>query len=110
MATLCSARRPGSPPATLVKTVGALIGGIGWVLLLSGFRRRVGAEISLLAAGSATALATIDLVYVFRRRISPIVLLDGLAELALVLGWITFWAARLSSPRDTGREAPEDTL
>jgi hypothetical protein len=41
----------------------------------------------LVAAGSAAALATIDVVYVAKRRISPVYLLDAIAEIALVAAW-----------------------
>ena len=41
----------------------------------------------MLAIGSAAALAGIDLVYVSRRRIAPIYLLDALGEFALIAGW-----------------------
>jgi hypothetical protein len=39
-------------------------------------------------------LAAIDFVYVKRRRISPVYLLDGLANLILVLGWVRGRATR----------------
>jgi hypothetical protein len=71
----------------LVKTVGALITAIGGTLLSAGRRRRVVPEVAALAAGSAAALAVVDILYVARRRISPVYLLDAVAELALVAGW-----------------------
>lgn len=71
----------------LVRTVGVLISVIGAVLLLGGRRGRVGPELRLLAAGSALGLAGIDVVYVSRRRISPVYLLDAVAELALAAAW-----------------------
>jgi hypothetical protein len=46
----------------------------------------------LVAAGSAAALATIDTVYVAKRRISPVYLLDAVAEIALVVGWARLWS------------------
>src|SRR5215212_7107379 len=55
----------------LVKTVGALVAVIGCALALASRRRQLAPEIVLVAAGSAAALATIDTVYVARRRISP---------------------------------------
>jgi hypothetical protein len=63
----------------LVKTVGALVAVIG----------------------SAAALATIDTVYVARRRISPVYLLDAVAEIGLVAGWARLWS---QSPRRSGIE------
>jgi hypothetical protein len=72
----------------LVKTVGALITVVGAGLALAGVRRRVTPEVALIAGGSGVALATVDVVYVARRRISPVYLLDALAELVIVGGWI----------------------
>jgi hypothetical protein len=71
----------------LVKTVGVLVGVTGGVLITAARRRQVTPEIPLLAAGSAAGLAAIDITYVAKRRISPIYLLDALAELALVGCW-----------------------
>lgn len=73
----------------LVKTVGVLVGVIGAVLAMAGWRRSASPEITLLAAASAAGLSAIDLVYVARRRISPIYLLDALAEAALMACWAT---------------------
>jgi hypothetical protein len=50
----------------------------------------------LVAAGGAAALAAIDTVYVAKRRISPVYLLDAVAEIGLVAGWVRLW---LQSPR-----------
>jgi hypothetical protein len=48
------------------------------------------------ATASAGALATIDTVYVAKRRISPIYLLDAVAEIALVAGWAWVWRQGIS--------------
>jgi hypothetical protein len=72
----------------LVKTAGTLIAVIGSVIGLAGYRRRVSPEIGVLAVGCAAGLAAIDVVYVAKKRISPIYLLDALAE----GGWIALWA------------------
>lgn len=71
----------------LVKTVGVLISVIGAVLGLAGMQRSAKREMALLAVGSAIGLTAIDLIYVVRRRISPVYLLDAVAELALIIGW-----------------------
>jgi hypothetical protein len=71
----------------LVKTVGALVAVIGCALALASRRRQLAPELVLVAAGSAAALATIDTVYVAKRRISPVYLLDAIAEIALLAGW-----------------------
>ena len=75
------------PEGWLVKTVGALITAIGGTLLSAGLRRRVAPEVAALAVGSAVALATVDVIYATRRRISPVYLLDAVAETALVACW-----------------------
>ena len=72
----------------LVKTVGALITVVGAVLMLAGLRGRATPELRLLAVGSAAGLAAIDVVYVARRRISPIYLLDALGEVILIGSWV----------------------
>jgi hypothetical protein len=82
----------------LVKTVGALVAVIGCALAVASRRRQLAPEIVLVAAGSAAALAVIDTVYVARRRISPVYLLDVAAEIALVAGWARLW---WQSPRDS---------
>ncbi|MEN9936885.1 MAG: hypothetical protein RLZZ387_3464 [Chloroflexota bacterium] len=86
----------------LVKTAGVLITVVGAVVALAGARRRVTPEVRLLAVGSALGLTSIDVVYVARRRITPVYLLDAVAELALV-GW---WAAAGSGTQNaTGGNA-----
>jgi len=72
----------------LVKTVGVLVAVIGVVLGLAGVRRRITAGERLLALGSAAGLAAIDVIYVLRRRIRPIYLLDAALELLLIAGWL----------------------
>jgi hypothetical protein len=71
----------------LVKTVGVQVGVVSCVLALAASRLRVTPEVELLAIGSALGLATNDGVYVSRRRIRPIYLLDALIELGFVAGW-----------------------
>jgi hypothetical protein len=45
----------------------------------------------LLAVGSAVALAGIDIVYVAKRRIPPVYLLDALTEVILIALWLIAW-------------------
>jgi hypothetical protein len=87
----------------LVQTVGALVLAIGGTLALAGVRRRLTPELALLAASSALGLAVIDGVYVARRRIAPVYLLDALAEGALLLGWAAGWATRRRTGADGRR-------
>lgn len=72
----------------LVKTVTLLILVIGGVIGSAGLRRRVTPETAGLAIGSSAALTTIDIVYVSKGRISPVYLLDALANLILITGWV----------------------
>lgn len=71
----------------LVKMVGSLVAVIGGAMLGAGLRRRVPAELRIIAAGSAAALAAIDVIYASRGRISPIYLADAVAEVGLVAAW-----------------------
>jgi hypothetical protein len=68
----------------LVQTVGALVTVAGGALLSAAHQQRVTPELLWVAAGSAASLAAIDLVYVAKRRIAPMYLLDAAAELAIL--------------------------
>lgn len=69
----------------LVQTVGALVTVVGGVLASAAMRDRVTPEVSALAVGSASALAAIDVIYVARRRISPVYLLDAAIQAGLIV-------------------------
>lgn len=71
----------------LVKTVGVIVGVIGLALGVAALRRDLGPEVMTLAVGSASGLAAVDVVYVAKRVIAPIYLLDAAAEAVLVAGW-----------------------
>ncbi|MDP9375197.1 MAG: hypothetical protein M3Q65_22650 [Chloroflexota bacterium] len=75
----------------LVKTAGVLITAIGAALVSAGVRKQLAVEIPLLAVGSAAGLTGIEVVYVARKRISPVYLLDAAAEVVLILGWALAW-------------------
>jgi hypothetical protein len=73
----------------LVRTVGALVAIIGmtlWAVALSG--RGLSPALLVLAIGSAAALATVDVVYVFNGTIARIYLLDALVEVVVIVGWV----------------------
>jgi hypothetical protein len=73
----------------LVETVGVTVASIGIGLaqaLRSG--RPVPRELRSVALAAAAGLAVVDAIYVARRRISSVYLLDAVAETALVLGWL----------------------
>jgi hypothetical protein len=72
----------------LVRTVGVLVTVIGAVLLLAWRTRRITGETVLLAVGSALSLAAVDVIYVSNGTISPIYLLDAVAEVGLAGAWL----------------------
>ncbi len=72
----------------LVRTVSALVGVIGGAIAMAGARNRVTPEVVGLAIGSSASLAAIDVIYVSRGRISRVYLLDALAQVLLIVGWI----------------------
>jgi hypothetical protein len=72
----------------LVKTVGVLVAVIGAALILAGVREEVTPSVILVAIGSAAALAGVDVIYVSKRVISRIYLLDALVELILMVWWV----------------------
>jgi hypothetical protein len=81
----------------LVKTAGVLITAVGATLAMAGRRgrgERPPDEIPLLAVGSAAGLTAIDVVYVAKKRISPVYLLDAVAEVALIGAWVVALRAR----------------
>lgn len=88
----------------LVVTVGALLGVIGGVLLRAGRREAVSPEMRLLATGSASTLAAIDCLYVARRRISPVYLLDAALEAGLLAAWAGTRHTRPNRPRRSSRQ------
>jgi hypothetical protein len=72
----------------LAKTLGTLISVVGSVLVIAGARRHTTIESSALAVGSAAGLAACDMVFVARRHISPVYLLDALSEIVLLASWV----------------------
>jgi energy-converting hydrogenase Eha subunit E len=71
----------------LVKTVGLLLTVIGVGLLLAAYRQQFDPALVLIAVGSAAALLIIELVYVAKRTISRIYLLDAAIEAVLIAWW-----------------------
>jgi len=76
----------------LVKTMGGLIAAIGGAVAAGALDRRMPHSVRVLAATSAAVLAASDVIYVARRRISPIYLADAVVEIALASAWS--WSAR----------------
>jgi hypothetical protein len=73
----------------LVETVGVTVGaiGLGLTQALVG-RGRIPRELRTVAATAAVGLAALDTIYVARRRISPVYLVDAAAEAALATAWL----------------------
>ena len=67
----------------LVRTVAVLTLVIGAAVLLAWRRNRLLPETAVVAIGAALGFAVIDVVYSLGGRISPVYLLDAVAELAL---------------------------
>ena len=78
----------------LVKTAGLLVTAIGAGLTSAGLRDRVTSDLKLVAIGAAAGLTAIDVVYVKRRRIAPVYLLDAVAEIGLIGAWAAAQVAR----------------
>lgn len=72
----------------LVNTVGVLILVIGIVLIFARVRQNITYEILMLALGSAVGLTAIDSIYVMKKRIAPIYLLDALVQIPIIGNWI----------------------
>lgn len=81
----------------LVQAFGVLVAIAGVVLLVTAWRQKVPLEIVTLAVGMAMALAGVDIVFVLRRDIGPVYLIDALAE----IGLLALWAGAVSRPPDT---------
>src|SRR3954465_3067984 len=78
----------------LVRTVGVLVTVVGIVLVASARGRRIGAEVALLAVGTALGLAGIDIVYVLSRTISPVYLADAVLEIGIATAWAAVWRGK----------------
>ena len=83
----------------LVQTTGGLVTAVGGGLALAARSGRVTPELALVAAGSAAALAAIDVVAVAGRRISPVYLADAAIEAAFLAGWARAAAAARAAGR-----------
>lgn len=71
----------------LVETVGLLVGCMGAQMLMASRGSRVPAEVRMLATAAALSLAAVETVHVAKRNISPVYLLDAVAEIGLALLW-----------------------
>jgi hypothetical protein len=83
----------------LVQTVGVTVAAIGLGLALSAHRHGPSDEMRATALLAAFGLGMIDVVFVARRVISPVYLLDAVAEAVFVAGLARGWAPQGSRPR-----------
>jgi hypothetical protein len=72
----------------LVKTAGILITVIGGTLIVAVATEQITVAIFALAVGSQLALAAVDVIYVAKKVIAKIYLLDAAVELLLFAGWL----------------------
>jgi hypothetical protein len=68
----------------LAETVGLVTAAVGLSLCLASRRKTPSPEAKLLAVTAAAGFAAIDLRYGLTRRIRPVYLVDGLAQLAFI--------------------------
>jgi hypothetical protein len=78
----------------LVKTFGALVAAVGASFVMESLERTNGRTVRTLALTSAGVIALAELIYVSKGRISPVYLLDVVAQLGLIVGWKKTQAAR----------------
>ena|SRR5947209_2323138 len=71
----------------LVLTVSTLVGAAAGTLGVSA-RSDPGPEMAVLGIGCSAGMAVIDIVYVTRRRISPVYLIDAAVQLPLAAAWL----------------------
>jgi hypothetical protein len=71
----------------LVMTAGVLITSIGLALLVAAWRRSIRPEVITLALAAAAGLTSIDVIYVVRRVIAPVYLIDAAVEVVLIAAW-----------------------
>lgn len=72
----------------LLYTVSLLIISVGLSLIVAAVRRNVAAESVTLAVASSVGLLSIDVIFVARRVILPVYLIDAVAEVILIALWI----------------------
>jgi len=72
----------------LLMTVSVLITTISITLLVAAVRRGETFEVGLMAVLAAIGLTSIDAIYVFRRVISPVYLIDAAVEVPLIAAWL----------------------
>ena len=77
----------------LVRTIGLMLVVIGLALITGGVRKTITPEMAVLGVGTAGALLGIDVFNVSIKKIPRIYLLDAVAELVLIVGWIAIYVS-----------------
>ena len=72
----------------LVRTVGVLVTAIAIPIFTAAVNGRIDEDIMILAVGGALGLTAIDVVYVMKRVIARIYLVDAGGEVILIGAWI----------------------
>jgi hypothetical protein len=85
------------PDAWSFQAVAVLMVAVGLAIALAGVRRHTDGEVRLLALAAAAGLLVLDVVHVVGGRVSPVYLVDALAQGLFALAWL--W------PRGRPREA-----
>jgi hypothetical protein len=83
----------------LVRTVGGLLTVVGAVIAMADVRGRITPEIRWLAIGTSAVLTVIDVVYTARNRIRWVYLLDAVANVVLIGGWLALRSGRPAGAR-----------
>ncbi|MBF9254458.1 hypothetical protein I2I11_14230 [Pontibacter sp. 172403-2] len=86
----------------LVRTVSLLLIVIGAVLIAAAASKRVTPEIKWLGAGGAAAMAFVDFYYSMQDVIWDTYMLDGIAEIILILLWL--WVGRHGVAQTTEKQ------
>ena len=71
----------------LLKCLGLALAAMGASEIVAARRDAVGGATKTLGVGSAAALAAIDLLYVGKKRIRPVYLVDAAVQLGTIVAW-----------------------
>ncbi len=75
----------------LVRTVGLMITAVGLCIGVAAWQRQITLPILVLAIASSGFLMFIDVIYVAKRVIAKIYLLDAVVEAGLIGAWLIAW-------------------
>jgi hypothetical protein len=84
-------------------TVSLLITAISHSILTAAYRQTQSIEIALLAVAAAVGLTAVDVIYVTRRVILPVYLLDAVIEVPLIVAWCVVLFLRGRAPNNVVR-------